>query len=78
MSAKTRADLDAAIRAHSAEEWGGDLVVDWILVAGLAGVQFESSIGIEESRDNMPAYISNGLLHEAMKIGDGYEMEDND
>lgn len=77
MSAETRAALDAAVQAHSADEWGGDLVVDWILVAGLSATDSTPSIGIEESRTPMPSYISNGLLHEALQIG-GYERTDDD
>lgn len=77
MSDQTRANLDAAIREHAQAEWGGDLTVDWILVAGLVGQGH--SIGIETSRgDDMPGYVSNGLLYEAMQLGQYETAEDDD
>lgn len=78
MSAETKAALANAIQDHARDEWGGDLVVDWILVTGLVGSNIEHSIGIEESRENMPAYITTGLLHEALNIGAGYVPDEDD
>jgi len=75
---RTKHALDNAIQEHARAEWNGDLVVDWVLVAGLAGVNVEHSIGIEESRDSMPAYISNGLLYEALHIGEYDRLDDGE
>lgn len=70
MSADTRAALDNAIRAHAAEEWEGDLPVDWVVVAALVAPDGEHSIGIEASRDPMPNYVTIGLLTEGMRVSD--------
>lgn len=75
---RAKAALDDAIQQYSRAEWDGDLVVDWILVAGLSGHDGTPSVGIEESRDPMPGYISTGLLHEALKIGGEYERVEPD
>ncbi|WP_323986218.1 hypothetical protein [Microbacterium plantarum] len=66
MSDSTREALDAAIRAHAAEEWDGDLVVDWAIVAATIDTDNLTGIGLINSREPMPAYITKGLLIEAM------------
>lgn len=78
MSAETRAAIDAAIHAHAQDEWGGSLVADWILVAGLVDGDATNSIGIECSRDSMPAYISTGLLTEALNVDPSYAIDADD
>src|SRR5690606_14148267 len=69
----THQALAEAIQKHANALWGGDLVVDWVLVTALTGTETLHSIGVEESRENMPAYITTGLLHEAIKLGIEYE-----
>lgn len=78
MSTETKAALDAAIQAHAADEWGGDYVVDWVLVAGLVDTTDGHSLGVGESRSPMPAYITTGLLTEALNLDTGYERTDDD
>lgn len=70
MSDQTRADLDAAIRAHAIDEWEGDLVADWVLTAALIDETGGSNIGVEVSRQPMPNYITVGLLSEALRVSD--------
>ena len=66
MSTQTREALDAAIRAHAAEEWEGDYVVDWTIVAATLDSENLTGIGLINSRDPMPAYITKGLLIEGL------------
>lgn len=70
MSDQTRADIDAALHAHAAEEWDGDLPVDWVIVAGLISPDGEHSIGVEASRDPMPNYVTVGLLTEGPRVSE--------
>lgn len=80
MSDKTRADLDAAIRAHATEEWEGDLVVDWTIIAATLDTDNITGIGLVNSRDPMPGYITKGLLVEALdsiRAGE-HDYEDDD
>ena len=70
MSAETKAALDEAIRAHSVAEWEGDLVVDWVLVAGLVSPDSVNTIAVDASRDNMPHYVTVGLLTEGLRLSD--------
>lgn len=61
-----RDDLDAAIRAFAAEEWGdADLIVDWTIAVGLIDAEGDCAAGTIHSRDPMPRYIARGLLAEA-------------
>lgn len=66
MSEQTRRALDDAIRAHAAEEWEGDLVVDWCIVAATLDTDNLTGIGLIHSREPMPAYITKGLLLEGI------------
>lgn len=67
MSDQTRADLETAIRAHAADEWDGDLPVDWVIVAALIGDDGHT-IGVQVSREPMPNYITVGLLTEGLRL----------
>lgn len=81
MSADTRAAVDAAIRAHAADEWDGDsLVTDWVIVAATAAPDpTDNGTGMISSREAMPAYIVKGLLVDALDdIRDGYFDSDDD
>jgi hypothetical protein len=82
MSAQTREAIDAAIRAHAADEWEpGALVTDWTLVAATVGsTPADGGTGMISSRDAMPSYIVKGLLVDALDdIRDGYfDDEDED
>lgn len=75
MSDKTRANLDSALRAHAAEEWDGDLVIDWVIVAGLVSRDGEQNVGVEASRDPMPNYVTVGLLTEGIRVAAPHNQE---
>ena len=81
MSADTRAAVDAAIRAHAADEWeDGALVTDWTVVAATVGTTpADNGLGMISSRDQMPSYIVKGLLTDALDdIRDGYFDDEDD
>lgn len=83
MSAQTRADVDAAIRAHCADEWDdAAIVTDWTVVVATAGVTpADNGTGMISSRHGMPAYIVKGLLVDALDdIRAGYfdDTDDDD
>lgn len=67
MSAETRRLLLEAVAAHSLDEWGGALVVDFAIVAGLVDNYGDHSCGIEFSRETMPRYVARGLLGEGLR-----------
>lgn len=67
MSQQTSEALDAAVRAHIADETGGDVVVGWALQAGI----------VEHDRDSRTSWLSTrgladyeikGLLTEAREL----------
>lgn len=68
MSAQTREAVDAAIRAHAADEWEPDaLITDWTIVAATVGATpANNGTGMISSRDGMPSYIVKGLLVDAL------------
>lgn len=70
MSEQTRQAIDAAIRAHSDDEWEGDLPVDWVIVAGLIAPDGTHTLAIDASRENIPHYVTVGLLTEGMRLSD--------
>ena len=75
MSAQTRAEVDAAIRAHCADEWDDAAVVtDWTVVVATVGITpADNGTGMISSREAMPSYIVKGLLTDALDdIRDGY------
>ncbi|WP_136057255.1 hypothetical protein [Microbacterium sp. K24] len=67
MSAQTREAINAAIRAHAADEWeAGALITDWTLVAATVGsTPADNGTGMISSRDGMPSYVVKGLLVDA-------------
>lgn len=65
-----RTKLDAAIRAYAQEVWDGDLIVDWVLIAATVDEDGEHCIGSETSRENMPRYVTVGLLTEGLMAED--------
>lgn len=66
MSDQTRRAVDDAIRAHAADEWGEDLVVDWTVVVGTIDHDDLTGVGMIHSREKMPGYIAKGLLVDAL------------
>lgn len=68
MSADTRSAIAAALHEHANDEWDGDLVVDWVIVAGLVAAGGQHSVGINASRDPMPSYVTVGLLSEGIRV----------
>lgn len=70
MSEQTRQAIDSAIRAHSDDEWEGDLPVDWVIVAGLIDPDGTHSVAVAASRENIPHYVTVGLLTEGMRVSD--------
>ena len=65
---QTYRDLTAAVHAHARAAWDGDLVIDWVLVAGLSDPAGSPSVGTVTSRANLPRYVATGLLHEALRL----------
>lgn len=81
MSAETRDAIDAAIRAHAADEWDDEsLVTDWTIVAATVGATpSDNGTGMISSREAMPAYVVKGLLVDALDdIRAGYYDDDDD
>lgn len=72
MSAETRAALDAAIATHIADEYEGDMASAWVVVAEVTTIEgLESGDGsmVVETRDMQSNYLTEGLLHAALMVG---------
>lgn len=71
MSDSTRADLDRAISAHVADEYEGDMVMAWVLVAETSSLEMltegEGAMVIE-TRDMQSNYLTNGLLYSSLTV----------
>lgn len=71
MSADTLAALDAAIAAHVADEYDGDMVTGWVVVTETTTIDMldsgEGSMVIE-SRDMQSSYLTQGLLYAALNV----------
>lgn len=63
MSAATRDALDAAIRAHVADETSGDLVTGWALVASIVEHDIESRTTFLSTSD-LAVFEIRGMLAE--------------
>ena len=72
MSADTKAALDAAITAHVADEYDGDMVTAWVIVTETTTLDMldegEGAMVIE-ARDMQSSYLTTGLLHTALNVG---------
>ena len=72
MSEVTKAALDAALTAHVADEYEGDMVTAWVIVTETTSLDMldagEGSMVIE-TRDMQSNYLTTGLLHSALMIG---------
>ena len=73
MSEQTRKAIAEAIQAHAADEWNGDLIVDWIVSAATVDNTGDYAHGTIYSRDPAPRYVVRGLLHEAL-----YRVDEED
>ena len=72
MSEVTKAALDAALTAHVADEYEGDMVAAWVIVTETTTLDMlnegEGAMVIE-TRDMQSNYLTNGLLHTALTVG---------
>lgn len=72
MSDVTKAALDAAIAAHVADEYDGDMVTAWVVVTETTTLgmldEGEGSMVIE-ARDMQSNYLTTGLLYSALNVG---------
>ncbi|MEO2134617.1 hypothetical protein [Microbacterium sp.] len=66
MSTATRDAITEAIRAHAEDEWGGDLIIDWVVTAATIDTDGDYGHGTIYSRDPAPSYVIRGLLGEAL------------
>lgn len=71
MSDTTKAALDAAIAAHVADEYEGDMVTAWVIVTETTTLgmldEGEGSM-VVEARDMQSNYLTQGLLHAALNV----------
>lgn len=69
MSVETKTALEAAISAHIADEYEGDIVTGWVIVTEVTSLEMldqgESAM-IVASRDLQSDYLTRGLLHAAL------------
>ena len=76
MSAETREAITDALRAHAADEWDGDLIVDWVVTAATIDAEGGYAHGTVYSRDPAPTYVVRGLLGEALAHLDEEDEDD--
>lgn len=72
MSEATKAALDAAISAHVADEYDGDMVTAWVIVTETTTLDaLSEGVGamVIASRDMQSNYLTCGLLHSALQVG---------
>ena len=72
MSDATKAALDAAITAHVADEYDGDMVTAWVIVTETTTLDMldegEGAMVIE-ARDMQSSYLTQGLIYSALNVG---------
>jgi len=79
MSAETKANLDAAIAAHIADECEGDLTGAWVVVTettSLAEMDADKSAWFTATRDMQSNFTTDGLLYAALKVQRGTHEDD--
>lgn len=72
MSEQTKTALDAAIAAHVADEYEGDMVTAWVCVTETTTLDILNEGGgtmVIETRDMQSNYLTTGLLHTALHVG---------
>lgn len=72
MSDTTKTALDAAIAAHVADEYDGDMVTAWVVITETTTLEMlDSGDGsmVIETRDMQSSYLTTGLLHTALHVG---------
>lgn len=78
MSDTTRATLDAAIAAHVADEYDGDMVTAWVVVTETTSIDLldnnEGSMVVEQ-RSLQSTYLTTGLLHSALNASQGERQD---
>ena len=70
MRAETKAALDAAIRAHVADETNGALTPAWLLVAGTTD---RNADVLWDGPTDQPGYVTVGLAHMLVDLASGME-----
>lgn len=76
MSDSTKADLEAALAAHVADEYG-DFVAHWTVVVGVVRIEDSASAIVLEAPERMASYVQRGLLHEAIAFLDAPEDDED-
>lgn len=68
----TKTALDAAIAAHVADEYDGDMVTAWVVVTETTTIgMLDAGEGamVIESREMQSSYLTTGLLYSALNVG---------
>lgn len=69
MSEQTKQALEAAIAAHVADEYFGDMVSAWVIVAETTSIEMlDDGAGsmVVDARDMQSAYLTTGLIYSAL------------
>ena len=66
MSAATYAALEDAVRAHVADELGGQIVVDWVLLTASAGQLVDVTTYLDACSES-PQHTLEGLISRGLR-----------